>query len=67
MVIFGISNTTCSEDSTLGESVCYIRFVLNSAEYKGYVFGVAFGGLLSCLPTEMTRICIIPPGSAFLS
>ena len=41
--------------------------ILNCVQNKGSIFGVAFGRIISCFPTEITRIWIIPPGYEFLS
>ena len=41
--------------------------LLSCAQNKGSIFGVAFGGILYCLPTEITWIWILPPGSTFMS
>ena len=46
------------------EYVAY-PFLWTYAENKESIFGVAFGRLLSCLPTELISIWVIPPGSAF--
>ena len=45
--------------------LCGYPILLNCAEKKGSIFGVAFGGVLSCLLNELTWIWILPPGSAF--
>ena len=37
----------------------------NCADKKGSIFGVVFGGFLSCLPNESTWIWMVPPGSIF--
>ena len=37
----------------------------NFAEEKKSVFGVAFGGILFCIPTGFTWIWILPNGSEF--
>ena len=39
--------------------------IWNCEETKGYVFGVAFGCLIYCLPTGFTWIWILPTSSVF--
>ena len=45
----------------------YVKYTIiwNWAEYKGSVFSVTFGRLLSYLPTGFTWIFILPPGYDF--
>ena len=46
------------------EYVSYL-IIWNCAENKGYIFGVDFVRLISCLTTGLTWIWILPPSSAF--
>ena len=61
------SNLTCSDDSTLEESMWHVIFFEIVQKTKGLFFGVDFWRLLSCLPTANTLIFILCPGSSFLS
>ena len=47
------SNLTCSEDSTLDESIWHTTS-FKIVQKKRVYFWCGFGGLLSCLPTELT-------------
>ena len=60
------SNTTSYEYSTLEDSMWHI-LPFEIVQKKGSVFVVAFDRLLSCLPTGLTLIFIIPPGSIYFS
>ena len=59
------SNPTCSEDSTLEESMWHIMYFVIVHKTKGIYFGVAFGRIIYLNPTELTWILIFPPGSDF--
>ena len=59
------SNPKFSEDYALEESIWHTPS-FEIVQKKGSIFGIAFGRLLSCLPTGLTWIWILPPGYAFL-
>ena len=58
------SNPTCSGIPHF-KRVCGVFILLNCAGGKGFIFGVDFGRLISCLPTDLIRIWILPKSSIF--
>ena len=47
-------NNTCSRDSTCEDSMWHIISFEIAHKIQGLFFGMAFGGILSCLPSGFT-------------